>query len=249
MRKIYFLAIPLIFSFYACSSKVDTTVLNAEDHFNYAMELYNDEDYEMALAEFQSILLQYPASPINDDAQYYLGMTYYQREQYLLSAYEFSKLIRDIPTSTFVGDAQFMLADCYYALSPNYQLDQSYTSKAMEEFQAFIDYFPTDARADEAEKKISELNYKLANKVYHAARIYDKMEYYTAAITYYSKVVDTYHDTEFAPKALYYRMQIYLRKLRVEDAIKDMAYFINRYPDDLYIEEVQELYSKYGQFN
>lgn len=249
MRKLIIIVLPIIFVIWSCSARVDTATLNAEEHFDYALSLYNDEDYEQALAELQSILLQYPASPINDDAQYYLGMTYFQRGQYLLAAYEFSKLIRDIPTSTFVGDAQFMLADSYYELSPNYQLDQAYTKKSIEEYQAFIDYFPTDKRVDEAEQKISELNNKLAEKLFHSARIYDKMEYYNAAIKYYTKVLETYHDTKFAPRAYYYRIKLYLQKLRVDDAIKDMEFFVNRFPDDLYYEEVKELYDKYNKYN
>lgn len=249
MRKLYFLAIPLVLMFWSCSGSVDTTTLTAEEHFDYALGLYNDEDYERTLTELQSILLQYPASPINDDAQYYLGLSYFKRDQFLLAAYEFSKLIRDIPTSTFVGDAQYMLADSYFELSPNYQLDQAYTKKSIEEFQAFVDYFPTDSRVDEAELKISELNYKLANKAYHSARIYHKMEYYRAANKYYTKVIETYHDTEFAARAYYYRIKISLRKLQVTEAIKDMKYFISRFPEDLYIEEIEELYEKYSRFN
>lgn len=86
-----------------------------------------DEDYEEAVREFQSILLQYTGSSINDDAQYSLAFTYFKREQYLLSAYEFSKLIRDTPASDFVQDSQFMLAESYFQLSPSYQLEQSFS--------------------------------------------------------------------------------------------------------------------------
>ena len=125
-----------------CSSSIDTTTLSAEEHLAYAKKLMTDEDYEEAVMEFKSILLQYAGSTVNDDAQYFLGFTYYKREQYLLSAYEFSKLIRDIPASEFVQDAQFMLAESYYQLSPDYQLEQSYSKKAIEEFQAFIEFFP-----------------------------------------------------------------------------------------------------------
>lgn len=127
--------------FWSCGSSVDTSTLTAEEHLQYAKQLMTDEDYEDAIREYQSVLLQYAGSSVNDDAQYFLAFTYYKREQYLLAAYEFSKLIRDIPTSEFVQDAQFMLADSYYQLSPVYQLEQSYTKKAIDEFQAFIEFF------------------------------------------------------------------------------------------------------------
>ena len=112
-----------------CSGAVDTSKFNAEDYYNYLMTLYNDEDYEVVVQEFQNFLLQYSGSAYNDDAQYYLAMTYFKREQYLLGAYEFSKLIRNIPASPFVSESQYMLAECYYQLAPAYQLDQAYTKK------------------------------------------------------------------------------------------------------------------------
>jgi outer membrane protein assembly factor BamD len=235
--------------FWGCSGSIDTTTLTPDDHLKYAMTLYAEEDYEEALTEFQSILLQYPASPVNDDSQFYLGMTYFRREQYLLSAYEFSKLIRDIPTSPFLSDAQFMLANSYYELSPDFRLDPAYTSKAIEEFQAFIDFFPADERVEEAEIKINEMNLKLAEKSFNAARIYEKMEYFNAAIEYYSKTVDTYHDTPFAAEAYYRKIKILLTKLRVEEAIRDMESFLNMYPESEFTVEIGQIYEEYSQFN
>lgn len=168
-----------------CSSSVDTTTLTPDQHLEYAMKLFDDEDYEECITEFQAILLQYPGNPVNDDAQFFLGMTYFNRDQYLLAAYEFSKLIKGIPGSPFVPQAQYMLAECYYQLSPPYPLDQAYTKKAVEEYQAFIDFFPKDGKVGDAEAKIAELREKLALKEYNSATIYEKMEYNSAAIDYY----------------------------------------------------------------
>lgn len=245
MKKLQIFAIILISALViACGSSVDTTTMSADEHLDHAMSLYNDEDYEDALAEFQSILLQYPANPVNDDAQYYLGMTYFQRGQYLLSAYEFSKLIRDIPASPFVVDAQYMLAESYYQLSPPFQLDQVYTKKAVDEFQAFIDFFPTDNRVEGAEQKINEMNRKLAQKQYSAAVIYEKMDYENAAIDYYNKVIETYHDTEFAPLAYYKRIKLLLSRDRTEEALRDMQSFLSRYPEDENASEINSLYNE-----
>lgn len=225
----------------ACSSSVDTTKFNADEYFKYAVELYNNEDYERAVIEFQNIIMQFPGSTVNDDAQYYLGMTYFKREQYLLAAYEFSKLIHNYATSPYVPDAQFMLAESYYKLSPPYQLDQSYTKKAIEEFQAFIDIFPSNPKVEEAERKIKELNEKLAQKEYQSGLIYEKMEYDKAALKYYEQVVETYHDTKFAPMALYNKIKIEIRKGMINDALADISVFLSRYPNDSKAEELRQI--------
>ncbi len=244
MRKI-FLFILIGFLFSSCSKKVDTALFTPEEYFNYAKSLYDDEDYVDAISEFQAIMLKYPGSAVNDDAQFYLGMSYYNEEQYILAAYEFSKLIREIPGSPYVSEAQFMLADSYYQLSPDYRLDQAYTEKAIKEFQAYIDFFPTSPKVKEAETKIDELHEKLAHKEFSIAELYVKMDYYYAAIEYYTEVIDKYYDTEYAPQALVGRMKTYLRLRDLENAKKDIRTFLNRYPDRKEeLKEVKDLMKK-----
>ena len=127
MRKYLIISGLFLLAIWGCSSTRDVAEMNADERLQYAMGLYNDEDYEEAATEFEALLLQYPGSSIVDDAQYYLGMCKYNRDEFILAAYEFSKLIKNIPASDFVPDAQFMLAQSYYELSPNYTLDQKYT--------------------------------------------------------------------------------------------------------------------------
>lgn len=241
MKRVFIILFVSVIAFWNCSSSVDTTTLSAEEHLEYAKKLMVEEDYEDAVREFQSILLQYSGTPVNDDAQYFLAYTYYKREQYLLAAYEFSKLIRDIPASEFVQDAQFMLAESYYQLSPTYELEQSYTKKAIEEFQAFIEFFPTHPKVDEAEQKIKKLYAKLAEKEYNSALIYEKMEYYTAAINYYKNVKDTYHDSKFAPLAHYRMIKLLILKNRTDEALRSISEYINKYPDDPIVDELKSL--------
>lgn len=235
------LGLGILFIAAACSSSVDTSMLSPEEHYQYAYSLYEDEDYQQALLEFQAVLLQYSGTQINDDAQYYLGMTYYKRGEYLLGAYEFSKLIKDIPASTYVPDAQYQLAECYYQLSPPYPLEQSYTKKAIEEFQAFIDFFPLSPKVADAEKKINEMNTKLAEKAYNAAYIYDRMDYTKAAIKYYQNVYETYHDTKYAPMALYNKIMIEHKREMKAEVLSDIAAFLQKYPDDENAKELQAL--------
>ncbi len=244
-KYITIITVPFLILFYsACSSSVDTSQLTPEEYFNYVLQLYNNEDYEQAIIEFQNIILQYPASTVSDDSQYYLGMTYFKRDQFLLAAYEFSKLIRNTPASPFVPESQFMLAESYYQLSPPFPLEQSYTKKAIEEFQAFIDFFPSNAKVEEAEKKIRELNDKLAEKEYNSALIYQKMEYEYAAMKYYTFVAESYHDTKFAPLALYNKIKIELKKGLNNEALADISIFLSRYPNDPNAKELQEIESR-----
>jgi outer membrane protein assembly factor BamD len=218
--------------FTGCSSSIDTANMGPDERLKQGIKLYEDESYLEALNEFQTIVLQYPGSKVIDDAQYYLAMTRYQRKEYILAAFEFSKLIKNMPASEFVPKSQFMLADCYFMLSPAYPLDQKYTKKAVDEFQAFVDFFPTNEKVAEAEKKIRLLNEKLAEKAYNGAYIYEKMEYYTASLFYYDNVIETYHDTKFAPMAMNRKVYVLIERQKYAEAIREINKFLEKYPND-----------------
>ncbi len=239
----YTFIIPFLFLivFAGCSSSIDTTNMTPENRLSYAIKLYNDEDYLEAINELQALLLQYPGSSISDDAQFYLAKTRFAREEYIMAAFEFSKLIKNMPASEFVPEAQYMLADCYYELSPNYNLDQKYTKKAISEFQAFIDFFPTNEKVPEAEKKINELNDKLAKKTYTIAQIYERLDYLKAAVIYYDDLIETYHDTPYAPLAMYNKIKVLVERNENNQAVAEIDKFIEKYPDDKNVDELKSL--------
>jgi outer membrane protein assembly factor BamD len=226
-----------------CSSSIDTTDMAPEEKLAFGINLYQQEDYEEAVKEFEAIIIQYPGSSIVDDAQYYLAMTRYKRGEYILAAYQFSKLIKSMPSSEFLADSQFMLAECYYELSPHFTLDQQYTKKAIEEYQAFIDFFPLNEKVILAENKIKELNDKQAKKEYESARIYTKMDYYSAAFKYLDNVMELYHDTQYAPLALYNKINLLIDREREGEALAESRKFLEKYPFDEKAQEVANIKS------
>jgi outer membrane protein assembly factor BamD len=235
---LFFFALAIL---WGCSSSRDLSDLGPQERLQQAIQIYNEEDYMDAVNEFQSLLLQYPGSAIIDDAQYYLGMSRFKRREYILAAYEFSRLIRSMPASEYVPEAQYMLAESYYKLSPNYNLDQQYTLKAIEEYQAFIDFFPLSEKVPEAEKKIDELNNKLARKSFTIATIYQKMDYYKASIKYYDEVVETYHDTPYAAQASYRKILLLMDRDKHDEALAEVNKFLKLFPNDKNTTAVEKL--------
>ena len=229
MKKLAVSAIFALIFISGCSFELDKSAMTPEERFKYAMSLYNDESYLDAITEFESILIQYPGSTIAADAQYYLAMSRFKREEFLMGAYEFSKLINTMKASNYIKDAQFMLADCYYELSPDYSLDQKYSEKGIEEFQVFINFFPTDPKVEEAERKIAELNNKLAEKLYSNAVTYENMGMKGAAIEYYGFVVEKYHDSKYSPEAAYNKILLLVDRKRYKEAAKECDLFLSRY--------------------
>lgn len=227
--------------FISCSGSKDLSSLTPEERFALAKEKFDKKDYLEAINEFESIMIQFSGTGIVDDAQYYLAYSYFKRDEFIKAAYEFSKLIRDFPASEYVKDAQFMLAESYYNLSPHYTLDQRYTEKAIEEYQAFIDFFPQDPRVKEAEHKIKELNDKLAKKIYETAEQYRRMNYIKSAIIYYDLLLEKYPDSKYSSSALFTKIKLLVERSRNYEALEEAKRYLQRFPNGEYAKEVQKI--------
>lgn len=233
----------LIFSIFyvGCSSSNEYLFMTPEEHFELAMKYYNDKSFESAINEFQSILLQYPGSSVIDDSQFYLAQSRFMRKEFIIAASEFSRLIRNMSASEYIPEAQFMLAECYYKLSPAVSLDQRYTKKAKEEYQAYVYFFPTHEKAVEAENRIFEMNEKLAQKEFNDAVIYTKLEYYEAAVLYFDSVIEIFHDTKYAPMASFNKIKVLIEIKKNNDALIEATKFVQRYPTDPNYFEVEKI--------
>lgn len=217
----------------ACSSSEDIVNPTVEQRFNKAKALFDDGDYLEAINEFTVITLQYQGSAFAADAQYYLGECRFEREEYILSAFEYSVVRTSYPASPRVPEAHYKMALSYYMQSPKPVLDQQNTRKAIDEFQAFVEYNPAHPLAPDASAKIKELTERLAFKAYEAARQYERMEYYRAAILSYDVVIEKFHDTDYAPLAYLDKADLLVRRLRFREAEGIIKEFKSKYPNSV----------------
>lgn len=225
----------------ACSSEELIEQLSPQARFDLAMKYFQEEDYVTAEKEFRVVVLQFQGTALADDAQFYLGECQYMREQYILAAYEYEVLLRTMPTSEYVPRARFRRAMCYYNQSRESYRDQTETKKAIDEFQAFLEYHPTDTLAREAAEKIQELNTKLAKKEFDNGILYMKMEHYKAAIIYFDFVLERFHDTPYAEQAQLKKAEAFLLRKRPTDALAEIDRYLQRYPNGNHRNEAQKL--------
>ena len=224
-----------------CSQEEVTAPRSAEAIFESAMEKYNNEDFQEAYEEFRVLTLQYPGSALSDDAQFLMGESKFSREEFILAAYEFEIVVRTMPTSEFVPNARFKMALCHFEAARPFYLDQESTRRAIDGFQAFIEYHPTDARVPEAEAKINELNYRLAEKEYESGLIYMKMDYYRAAGVSFDHVLEKYHDTPYAESAYFKKGEVLFYRRRYKEAGEILKRFLERYPASVHREDALSL--------
>jgi outer membrane protein assembly factor BamD len=214
-----------------CGRREVTLDLTAEERFQRGMRLYDEGNYVRAIDELRIITRQFSGSDFADDAQFYMGMSYFNRGEYILATNEFEILINTMSASPLVPEAQYKLALSYYNLSPRYDLDQEFTHKAIDELQAFVDFFPIHERVTEAEEKIRELNEKLARKEYENARLYMRMRYYRAATRIFQTVIDRYHDTPYAELAHIGKAEALIERNLFDEANETIQRFLHQFPN------------------
>lgn len=225
----------------SCSSSEVQVALSAEARFEAGMKKFADGDYLEAISEFQIVKLQFPGSGVADKAQYYLGECRFRREEYLLAAQEYQVLQRSMAASPLVPLAMYKIGLCYYMLSPTRSLDQTYTLKAIDGLQAFIEYNPKHDLVKDAETKIQELNTRLAGRMYDIADLYMKMDDYLAAAIYYDQVIEKYHDTRYAEPALLGKVRSLVARKRYEEAKETLGKFFEKYPNSSLIHDAEAL--------
>lgn len=213
-----------------CGSKDATKQLSAEERYALGMKYFNKRDYLEAIEEFKVVSLQFQTSKYADASQFYLAECRYSREEFVLAAFEYDVLLRTMPSSPYASRARFQRATCFFELSPKSYLDQNYTKKAIDEYQAFLEYFPTDTLVPVAEKRISDLNTKLAEKDYRNGMTYMYMEYYKAATYYFDLVLEKYHDTPYAEPSLLKKAEALSNRKKYGEAKQEIEKFLSKYP-------------------
>ncbi|TAK62759.1 MAG: outer membrane protein assembly factor BamD [Bacteroidetes bacterium] len=241
MIRSYIIFLVFVSILFGCSSSDVTQNMPAEERFAIGKKLFEEEEYLDAKKEFEIVKLQYPGSSVADDAQYYLAECYYMREEYLLASEEYKSLRRNLPGSTYLSLAQYKIAMCYYNLSPESHLDQQYTLKAIDMFQSFIEYYPTDDLVADASSKIKELNGRLAQKDFDSAELYMKLGYYRSAAYYYNGIVEKFHDTPFAEPAHVGLAKAQTARKKYEEAKAAIEKFLQKYPHSKQLPEIESL--------
>jgi len=239
--KFALLVLPIIFYLSGCSSSKELANLSAEDRFEIGKEKFDKKKYLDAIEDFKYILIQYPGSAIADDAQFYLAECYYNRGEYLLASSEYENLIRNYPSSEYVPMSRYKLGLCYYNLSPKPQLDQTYTYKAIDALQGFIEYHPTSDLVPDAEKKIHELINKLAKRDYETGLFYMRREFYRAAMIYFDSVIERYPDSDYLERAYAGKIECLLKRENYSEVIRVAEEFERKFPSSELTERVRKI--------
>ena len=140
--------------------------------YAYAKKAFENKRYAQAYTILSELVPIFRGTPNAEESLYLLGMSYYENKDYINSGAQFKIYYQRYPRGQYAELARFYSGYGFYLDSPESQLDQTETLRAMEELQAFLDYFPTSDKASIAQSALFELQDKLVLKELQNATLY-----------------------------------------------------------------------------
>lgn len=201
MRKMRQYGIFFLFftgSLWSCQSEFEKIRTSGDPELLYktALTYYQEGSYQKAQTLLELVISSYRGQKEAEDIYFKYAYTYYYLDNFILSSYYFKNFSQTYPTSDLREDADFMSAYSNFKLSPTYRLDQSYTDKAIEEFQLFVNTHPNSERVDECNKLIDEMREKQEVKALEEGKLYFDLRRYEAAVQVFENLLKDFPDTD-----------------------------------------------------
>ena len=139
---------------------------------DFAKRAFEQKKYVQSATILTDIVTVFKGTEKAEDALYLLALSHYENKDYVNSGAYFKTYYTRYPKGKYTELARYYCGYGYYLDSPETQLDQSGTIKAIEELQAFLDYFPRSDKVSIAQNAIFELQDKLTLKELQNAQLY-----------------------------------------------------------------------------
>ncbi len=206
-----------------------------------------------------------------EESLYMLAMSEFSNGHYDAAYSYFKKYYQSYPKGTYVEYARFYAGRALYESVPDTRLDQSNTLTAVKEFQDFLDYYPYTSLKDRAQEMIFNLQDKLVEKEYNAAKLYFELGSYMNNCSFggsnYEACITTARNAlldfpyaspqrreEFSIMILRAKFQLAQQSVeakrleRYRDTIDEYYGFVNEYPESKYLKDAQRIFVQSEKF-
>lgn len=213
---------------------------------DYAKRAFAQKKYVQSYTVLKDIITVFKGSEKAEESLYLLALSYYENKEYLDASLYFQTYYSRYPKGKYTELARFYCGYGYYLYSPESQLDQTGTHKAIAELQAFLDHFPRSEKVPIAQNAIFELQDKLTYKELQNAQLYYNLgtylgNNYQSAIIVAENAIKDYPYSKYKEdlellilKAKFQEANLSVDEKKVDrfrDVIDEYYSFINNYPD------------------
>ncbi len=212
---------------------------DADYRLDFAKRAFEQKKYTQAATVLEDIVTQFKGSEKAEDSLYLLALSNYENKDYETAGSFFKTYYTRFPKGKYTELARYYAGYGYYLDSPEPQLDQSGTINAIQELQAFLDYFPKSDKVANAQNAIFELQDKLTLKQLENAQLYYNLGTYMGN-NYESAVIVARNAIKDYPYSKYKEdLELLILKARYQEARES----IDEKKPDRFREVIDEYYS------
>lgn len=266
MKKTLSLLFLMVLTLSSCSD-LDKVLKSSDFDVRYeaAKQYYFDGKYDNSATLLVDLIAAAKGTDRAEETLYLLGMSAYKAKNYDAASGYFKKYYETYPKGTYVEEARLFSGRSLYMNTPQPNLDQSDTYAAITEFQSFTENYPNSKYYNEAMSLIFELQDKLIEKEFAAAKLYYNLGSYFGNCTnggsnYQACIVtaqNAINDYPYTPRREEFAVLILKAKFdladqsveskkleRCQSAIDEFQGFLNEFPESNFRAEAQKRYDK-----
>lgn len=219
--------------------------------YNAANKYFKNKEYDKAIALYDVIIQHYRGKQEAEDLFFNYAYAHYYQTDYILAATYFKNYAGTFSNSPNKQEAEYMAAYSNYKMSPNYKLDQTYTVKAVEGMEQFINLYPGTERAEMANRLIDEMRQKLEKKSFEQGALYYKIGQYQAAMTSFQNTLKDFPESDKVEEIRYLILKssyiladnsIYEKKEeRFNETLGHFETFVKRHPNSKLLKDAKSI--------
>lgn len=221
------------------------------DKDSAAVAYYNHKKYDRAVYLFEELVAIYRGTPRAEEMYFYYAYCRYYLGELVSANFHFEDFAKKYPGSTHAEEFEYMAAKTYHMLSDPYYLDQTYTEKAIGQYQLFLSRHPYSEYKDKCMEGLRELRERLARKAFEQSTLYLDIGYNKAAVESFQTMINKFPDSGFREEAQYLLVKA-ADKLAAEstdskkterytEALEFAAKFEEKFPSSTFAKDVAAL--------
>jgi len=160
--------------------------------------------YEEARKDLQRLMNQYPDSELVTAARLASAKALYMGKKYDEARAEYQRFLDLHPQHERVDEAHYYLAMSYFRQADSADRDQTFTRKALDEFDLLVGQMPDSQYTPDARERRVQCRRKLAEKELSVGIFYFNRGTYAAAAGRFNNLLAQYPGEGFDDAALYY---------------------------------------------
>ncbi|MBI3086856.1 MAG: outer membrane protein assembly factor BamD [candidate division NC10 bacterium] len=159
--------------------------------------------YEDARKDLQRLMNQYPESDLLAAARLASAKALYLGKKYDEARAEYQRFLDLHPQHERADEAHYYLGLSYFRQADSPDRDQTFTRKALEEFDLLLGQMPDSQYAADARERRTLARHKLAEKELYVGTFYFTRGNYAAAVGRFNNLLAQYGGAGFDDQALY----------------------------------------------